>query len=90
MILEAVMSLVKVILTTALGFINIPLFPSALTTAIDTFFDLIFDNLGIVGFFVRWQTVLVCVPLVVAISNMDKIYDFVIWILRKIPMLGMS
>lgn len=90
MIIQAVMEIVKTLLFTLLGVINLPAFPEELTSAIDGFIGLIFDNLGLITLAVRWQTVLVAVPLMIAIVNFDHIYDALIWILKKIPFLGMS
>lgn len=90
MIIQGLMELVMMLLQNVLSFIDIPDFPSALTDAIDSVLSLIFDNLGIVGLFVRWQTIVVSIPLVIIIINMDKLYKLVMWILKKIPMLGMQ
>lgn len=90
MILKFLFDAIKVVLQTALGFINLPALPDQITTGIYDFIDLIFENMGIIGFFIRWETVVAAVPLVIAIANMDKIYDGIMWIIRKIPMLGMQ
>lgn len=90
MIIGALLDLVQMLIFNILGFINLPAFPDALTSAINGFVDLIFNNLGLIDFFVPWGTIKICVPLVIAIANLDHIYDAIMWILRKIPMLGMS
>lgn len=90
MILGFIFDAVKVVLQTALGFINLPSLPDRIEEAIYGFIDMVFDNLGIIGFFVRWETITIAVPLVIAVANMDKIYDGIMWIIRKIPMLGMQ
>jgi len=91
MIVQGIMELVMVLLTNVLSFISIPAFPQQFTSAIDMVLnDFLFQNLGLIGFFVRWNTILVAVPLVIVIVNLDKMYALVIWILRKIPILGMN
>lgn len=90
MILGFLFDTIKVVLQTALGFINLPSLPETIETSVYNFIDMIFDNLGLVGFFIRWETVTIAVPLVIAVANMDKIYDGIMWIIRKIPMLGMQ
>ena len=47
MILEALLNLIKTLLETVFGFINLPAFPEELTSSIETFLDLIFDNLSL-------------------------------------------
>lgn len=90
MLLQTVLDIVKSVLFNVLSFINIPGFPEALTGAITSVLDTICSNLGLLGLVVRWNTVVVAVPLLIAIINMQHIYDGVMWIIRKIPMLGMS
>lgn len=90
MILKFLFDAIKVVLQTALGFINLPALPDQIIDGIYNFIDMIFDNMGIVGFFIRWDTVVLAVPLLIAVANMDKIYDGIMWIIRKIPMLGMQ
>lgn len=90
MIFQTILDIVKTVLFSVLGFINIPNFPAALTGSIDTVLNTIFDNIGLLGLAVRWNTVVVAVPLLIAIINMQHIYDGVMWILRKIPMLGIE
>lgn len=90
MILGVLLDALKVVLQTALGFINLPNLPQNIDNSIRGFIDMIFDNLGIVGFFIRWETIQIAVPLVIAVANLDHIYDGIMWIIRKIPMLGME
>lgn len=90
MIIEAVVNIVKSLLFTLLGVINIPNFPEVLTNSIDTFVDLIFDNLGLITLFVRWETIVIGIPLLIVVMNFEHFYNGIIWILKKIPFLGMS
>ena len=68
----------------------LPEFPEDLVTSMDSFFSLIFDNLPLLGFFVRLDTVKILVPLVIVVINFEDIYAFVMWILRKIPFIGVE
>mgnify|MGYP000012488197 CR=1 FL=1 len=90
MIIEGITSAFKSVIQTLLGFINIPGMPQSFVASIDSFLDMVFGNVGLVGLFVRWDTVKIGIPILIAIANMDKIYDGVMWIIRKIPMAGMS
>lgn len=90
MIIEGITTAFKTLLQSLLGFINIPGMPSSYISAIDSFMDMVFSNVGLVGLFIRWDTVEIGIPILIAIANMDKIYDGIMWIIRKIPMAGMS
>ena len=68
----------------------LPEFPEDLVTSMDSFFSLIFDNLSLLGFFVRLDTVKILIPLVIVVMNFEDIYAFVMWILRKIPFIGVE
>lgn len=63
-------------------------FPDDLLNSLYTFLDLIFDNLTLLGFFIRPLTLTIVIPLLVILINFDKVYKFVMWILKKIPMLN--
>lgn len=64
---------------------QIPDFPEELTNAIDNFFNLLFSNSGLVGFFVPMNLILIALPLALAIINFERIYNFIIWIVKKLP-----
>lgn len=90
MILQAILDLLKNVLFTVFGWINLPNLPQGLLDALDAFLDLIFDNVGVLGFFVRPATIIITIPVVIIILNFDKVYKLTMWILKKIPMLNMK
>ena len=63
-------------------------FPEDLLNSLYSFLDLIFENLTLLGFFIRPTTLTIVIPLLIILINFDKIYKFVMWILKKIPMLN--
>lgn len=90
MILEAILNIVFTLLQFVFGWINIPQFPDQLTNSIDSFLDLIFDNLNLLGFFIRPITLTVAIPILIILLNFDQVYRLTMWILRKIPFLNMK
>ena len=72
------------------GWISLPAFPESLETTLTTYEDLIFDNLSMLSFFVRVSTVKVLVPLILIVVNFDKVYKLTMYILRKIPFIGVK
>ena len=90
MILEALLNLIQLLLNVVFGWINIPQFPESLTRSIDSFLDLIFENLSLLGFFIRPITLTVAIPLLIILLNFDKIYKLAMYIIKKIPFLGIK
>ena len=90
MIFEAILNLLKNLLFIVFGWINLPAFPEGLTNSINSFLDLIFNNLNLLGFFIRPSTLTLSIPILIALLNFEKLYKLTIWILRKIPMLGIK
>ena len=90
MIIEAVFDLAVAAIKLIFGWISLPAFPETLENTLTTYEDLIFDNLSMLSFFVRISTVKVLVPLVLVVVNFDKVYKLTMFILRKIPFLGIK
>lgn len=72
------------------GWINLPPFPQDVINNINSFLDLIFNNLRLLGFFIRPTTLKIAIPLLLIIINFDLIYKVAMWVIRKIPFLNMS
>jgi len=89
-IFEVILNLIKNILFLVFGWINLPQFPSTLKNGIDTLMGSIFDNLDLVSIIIRWQTLVICIPILIILINFDKVYKLTMWILRKIPMVGIK
>lgn len=72
------------------GWINIPQFPVELSGSIDVFFDLIFDNLSLLGFFIREGTLKIVVPVLLIVINFEFFYKLVMWLVRKLPFVNIK
>ena len=90
MIIEAVFDLAVAAIKLIFGWISLPACPESLETTLTTYEDLIFDNLSMLSFFVRVSTVKVLVPLILIVVNFDKVYKLTMYILRKIPFIGVK
>lgn len=90
MIIEVLLNIIKTLLFTVFGWINIPAFPEELTGSIDTFLDLIFDNITLLGFFIRPLTLTITIPVLIILINFEDIYKLTMWILKKIPFLNIK
>lgn len=90
MVLEAVFNALITVLESAFGWLSLPNFPPELIQAVDDFEDLIFSNAGLLSFFVHVNTVKVLTPLLVVVLNFERVYDLTMFVLRKIPFLGIE
>ncbi len=87
MILEGLLNLIFGLLKIVFGWISLPAFPSELASGIETFLNLIFDNITLLGFFIRPATITIVVPILIILLNFEDLYKITMWILRKIPFL---
>ena len=88
MIIQLILNLLKSLLFSVFSWINLPQFPEGLTNSLNSFIDLIFDNLNLLGFFIRPATITIVIPVLIILINFDKVYKLTMWILKKIPMLN--
>ena len=78
------------VLSFLFGWMNVPSFPEALINSVNGFLDLIFDNLTILGFFIRPETLKFSVPLLIFLLNFELLYKLIMWIMRKVPFVGIE
>ena len=91
MLVEALGNLGGQVLNAVLNILDVlPDMPQTVVSALSNFFDLVFGNCSLIGFFVPLPLVKVLLPLVVLVVNFEHIYAGVMWILRKIPVLGIE
>jgi len=91
LLVEALFTAVTWLIDAILNVLDVlPDFPAELVTSVEEFFSLIFDNLSILGFFLPLSTVKILIPLVLLVINFEDVYAFVMWLLRKIPFLGIK
>lgn len=87
MIIESILNLLSGVITTVFGLLpNIP--KLELTNSIEVAFSTIFDNLQLLGVFIRPATIKLIIPVFIVIYNFEYIYKITLWILKKIPMLN--
>lgn len=90
MILEAVFNLVSGLVRLVFGWINLPDLPGSITSVIDELFALISGSVGIIGIFVDLNMVKILLPVLLIVINFDEVWKFTMFILRKIPFLGID
>ena len=64
--------------------------PSAVDEAFNMLLSYMQSGIGFVWLIVPRDLVLVVIPVILILSNFDKLYTVVMWVLRKIPFLGIQ
>lgn len=91
MIINALLTLVYNIFSVIFSPIHIPSFDADSITAVDNVLSMIFDDSeAIIGLFIPWAVVNIILPIIIALSLAIPVYHLVMWILKKIPFLGVS
>ena len=85
MIVELLFNLIAGVIKILFIFINLPGLPQEAQNSFDQYFDLIFDNLGFIGFFVRPSTLSVVALTSITLWSFSKLYKVTMWIYHKLP-----
>ena len=85
MILESVFNLFSSALKLIFGWINLPELPAEIQTVVDSLFQYMRAGLGFVFLFFNMDLVKIMLPFV-----FEKVYKIVMYVLRKIPFLGIE
>ena len=65
---------------------SLPDIPESLYNKVINIIDLMFDYGGdLLGLFVRISTLKIVLPLLILVINFDKIYEVILWIIKKFP-----
>lgn len=89
MIINLLLGLIYKVLDVLL-ILNIPQLPDSVTGYINDFFDYLVTGASILSNYTPLGYLLIMFGVLLAVDTGIQIYKFVMWIIRKIPMLGMS
>ena len=64
---------------------DIPDIEISLLESLTQYINLIFDNLGLLPFFINISTIKALVPLIILVINFEHVYHFIMWVVKKIP-----
>lgn len=91
MIIESILNLLKNVLFTILDILpDIPEFPASLESSINIVMNTIFSSCDLLDCFIRPATIRIMIPVLLIIWNFDLIYSITVWILKKIPFVGIE
>ena len=91
MIIEALLNAIFAVLNAVFSPINIPGMPDGMSAQITGFLSDTLSYAGsLISLFIPWSQVKIFFPILIVILSAEEIYKLVMWVLRKIPMLGIS
>lgn len=68
----------------------LPTFPPDVVDVIDTVFGWLYSAVGMVDIFIPISIVRLLIPILIAVLNMDRIVKLIVFLIKKIPFLGME
>ena len=90
MILKMVLGLMQSILSFVLGLLPLPDVPAWLVELTETILGYMKNGMGIVLFFVPQVVLQGAIDIIIVVWTLFHCYNLVMWVLRKIPMLGIE
>lgn len=91
MIIESLLNAIFSVFETLFSSINIPGMPEGMSEQVVSFFNNTLNYAGsLISLFIPWSQVKIFFPILIVILSSEEIYKLVMWVLRKIPMLGIS
>lgn len=90
MIIKLLFQLIIGLLEIVFGWVSFPPMPEAIVTALETVLDAMSSAMGFIWLIVPRELVMVALPVILVVENFDKLYSVIMWILKKIPFLGMQ
>lgn len=88
--LKLLKKLVSLILSPLIALIDFPVVPEGLAEYINKFIDYLRSGMGFIYYFLPMSLVKAFITFVVAVEVFMFSYRVVMWIIKKIPMLGVD
>lgn len=90
MIIELLMNLIYTVFEFLTTPIDIPDLPFSFSTTLDTAFEYIYSGIGILTNYTHYQYLISLFMIIVAVEVGIHLYQFVMFILKKIPMINIK
>lgn len=90
MIIELLLDLVYGLFELLTTPIDIPVLSDEVLSYFDTFLDYFGMGIGILSYFINWSYITLLFGIVMLVEVGVRLYYFVLWVLKKIPMLGIE
>ena len=89
-IIKLVTGFLSWILSPILDVLNFPAVPAELQSIIDQLFGYMADGMGILNFFCPLSMIRPALAVLVAVWAVEHGYHIVMWVLRKLPFVGVT
>lgn len=90
MILNLIKKLLTFVTDTLFSVIDLPIVPSGLNDSVQTMFSYMREGMGIINFFCPLNLISPAIDLFLSVWLVVNGYQIIMWILKKIPMLGIE
>lgn len=90
MIIKGILELFFSLLQIVFSPIALPQLPEKASGYLDDFIAWILRGYNFLGSFIDLSMVKTFIPIVIVIANLDKVWSFIMFILRKIPFIGVE
>lgn len=90
MIINLITTLLQFVTDTIFSVVDLPVVPRGLVNAVDLMLGYMRSGMGIFNFFCPLSGISGAVDLFVAVWTVEHTYRLVMWVLQKIPMLGVK
>ena len=90
MIIKGLLELIFGLLQIVFAPINLPDLPEAIQNVLDGLVDVLGSAVGLFAIFFDMSVVRVLIPLVIVIVNFERVWNLILFILRKIPFIGIE
>lgn len=90
MIVELIKKMLTFVVDTIFSVIDVPIIPPALTEMVSQVFGYMKQGMGILNFFCPLERIAPAIDLFLLMYALVHGYKLVMWVLKKIPMLGIE
>ena len=90
LIVESILNLFSSALKLIFGWISLPELPAEISSVVNQLIEYMKSGMCIVFLFFSIDLIRIMLPLVIVVANFDKVYKLVMFVLRKIPFLGIK
>lgn len=93
MIVEGILNALKSVIFGLFSWIDLPNsadYGDGFYDALELLADILISSQGIINLFLPWEIVKFGFPIIIVVMNFEHIYYFVMWVIKKIPMLGIK
>lgn len=90
MLIETILTAMQNVFFSLFDEINLPPLPDDFIVAFDYIITMLNYAQNMISLVIPWSLVKIGLPIILAVELFCLVYQFVMWIVRKIPLVGMS